>query len=74
MWGIGHADLGPIDYIKTENAGFVSTTDNEILEVLNEIANNPQLICNKAKLGYECGVRNHDKDRVIETLFDVIGR
>lgn len=74
VWGIGHADLGPIDYIKTENAGFVSTTDNEILEVLNEIANNPQLICNKAKLGYECGVRNHDKDRVIETLFDVIGR
>lgn len=74
VWGIGNADLGPIDYIKTENAGFVSTSDNEILEVLNEMVNNPQLICDMAKLGYECGVRNHDKDRVIGTLFNVIGR
>ena len=72
VWGIGNADLGPIDYIKTENSGFVSTSDREILEVLNEMVKNPQLICDKAKLGYECGVRNHNKDRVINTLLNVI--
>lgn len=74
VWGIGNADLGPIDYIKTENAGFVSTSDQEILDVLSEMVRTPQIICDMAKRGYECGVRNHDKDRVLETLLNVIVR
>lgn len=72
VWGVGNADLGPIDYIKSENAGFVSSNEIEITDVLNEIVSNPDVICNQAKRGYECGMRNHNKDKVVETLKEVV--
>lgn len=72
VWGVGNSDLGPINYIKTENAGFVSTNDNEIKEVLKEIIRNPAIICEKARLGYECGIRNHNKDKIIKILKEVV--
>lgn len=72
VWGVGNADLGPIDYIRTENAGFVSTNEQEIAEVLSEIVSHPEVICNKARLGYECGVRNHNKDKIISLLQNTI--
>ena len=72
VWAVGNADLGPIDYIKTEKAGFVSTNEQEIADVLNEIISTPDIVCTKARHGYECGVRNHNKDKIINTLHDVI--
>lgn len=72
VWGVGNADLGPIDYIKSENAGLVSSNDKEISEVLNKIVSSPELVCENAKLGYECGVRNHNKDKVMKTLEELI--
>lgn len=72
VWGVGNADLGPIDYIKSENAGFVSSNEIEIIKVLNKIVSNPNIICKKAKRGYECGMRNHNRDKVMKTLEEII--
>lgn len=72
IWAVGNADLGPIDYIKTENAGFVSTNDSEIKSVLRDIAGNPSIISLKAKLSHLCGLRNHNKDMIMNTLKNLI--
>ena len=72
VWAVGNADLGPIDYIRTENAGFVSTNDSEIKSVLRDIADNPSIISLKAKLSHLCGLRNHNKDMIMNTLKKLI--
>jgi hypothetical protein len=72
VWGVGNADLGPIDYIRSENAGFVSSNVEEIKSVLNEMVSDSSRIIHKARQGYECGVRNHNKDKVINTLKTII--
>lgn len=72
IWAVGHQDLGPIDYIKEEDAGFVSSSDVAIKEVLDSIGKNPSLISEYARKGYQCGRRNHDsadiKDRLSRIL------
>lgn len=72
VWGVGNADLGPIDYLKTENAGFVSTSEEEIKQVLNEMVSNPIIVSEKAKLGYECGIINHNAKSILQTLHNIL--
>lgn len=72
IWAVGNADLGPIDYIKSENAGFVSTNEREIKSVLNEIVTEPYLVSEKAALAFECGKRNHSKGKIINKLNELI--
>ena len=74
IWAIGNADLGPIDYIKTEQAGFVSTNDSEIRAVLNQIVNHPDLVISMAKQGYQCGKRNHDYKTITSKLKSIINK
>lgn len=74
IWAIGNADLGPIDYIKTERAGFVSTNDSEIRAVLNQIVNHPDLVISMAKQGYQCGKRNHDYKTITSKLKSIINK
>lgn len=74
IWAIGNADLGPIDYIKTEQAGFVSSNDSEIRAVLNQIVNHPDLVISMAKQGYQCGKRNHDYKTITSKLKSIINK
>ena len=68
VWGIGNADLGPISYIREEDAGFVSCTTNQIVDVLNQLVETPSLIVEYAKKSYDCGKRNHDGTTIINKL------
>lgn len=65
-------ELGPIDYIKTENAGFVSTNENEIYAVLDEITKDPNIVSQRAAFAFECGRRNHSKEIVMKKLNEII--
>jgi hypothetical protein len=66
MWAIGNSDLGPIEYIKEQDAGFVSTSEGEIYDTLVRMVENPELISEYAKKGYDCGVANHHVDDLIK--------
>ena len=72
IWAVGNAELGPIDYIKTENAGFVSTNENEIHAVLDEITKDPNIVSQRAAFAFECGRRNHSKEMVMKKLNEII--
>lgn len=74
VWAVGNADLGPIDYIKNENAGFVSTNEGEIYSVLYDIVAKPSIVLEKAALAFECGKRNHNKTMIMKKLIEVILR
>lgn len=60
MWAIGNSDLGPIEYIKEQNAGFVSTSKKEIYDTLTQIVEHPELITEYAQKGFVCGQKHHN--------------
>jgi len=72
VWAVGNRDLGPISYIKEENAGFVSTDESSITGILQIFVNAPSEILEMAKNGYDCGVRNHNGEHIIQALKDTI--
>ena len=63
-WAVGNSDLGPIEYFREQDAGFVSTTEDEIYKTLIRMVENPGLISDYALKGYECGQRNHSVARL----------
>ena len=68
IWAIGNADLGPIDYIRTEDAGLVSSDESSIQETLKLIVNNPDIITEFARKSFECGQNNHNRENILNTL------
>lgn len=73
-WAIGNHDLGPIEYIKEQDAGFVSTSESEILETLIKIVKSPDLISEYAQKGYKCGIKYHNAEDLIHKFEDAIMR
>lgn len=72
VWAVGNSDLGPIAYVKDENAGFVSTDSNEVDFVLKHLVEYPKSIIEMAKNGYDCGRRNHDGNQIVKKLKRII--
>jgi len=72
IWAVGNKDLGPISYIEREDAGMVSTDEQSITDAITKISNTPEIICEYARKGYECGKRNHDGRMIIEKLKNII--
>ncbi len=66
VWGVGHKDLGPISYLQSEDAGLISTNKEQILYALKGIILDHTLITTYAKKSYDCGVRNHNGNLILE--------
>lgn len=71
-WAIGNGDLGPVEYIKEKDAGFVSTSVDEIYSTLTSIVEQPEMISRFARKGYECGQKYHNVDNLAEVFEDAI--
>lgn len=71
-WAIGNGDLGPVEYIKEKDAGFVSTSVEEIYSTLTSIVEQPEMISEFARKGYECGQKYHNVDNLVEVFEDAI--
>lgn len=72
VWGVGNTDLGPMDYLRTQDAGLVSTDRDGIQSVLRDITNNIDIIGEYAEKAYNCGVKNHNKDSIINKLYSAV--
>jgi hypothetical protein len=72
IWAVGNEDLGPIDYIKHEDAGFVSTNSEAITDVLNNMIKHPEDIVTYSKKSFDCGKLNHDSMTIFEKLRTII--
>lgn len=64
-WAIGNKDLGPIEYIKEQNAGFISTSEKDIYETLTRIVEHPEFISEYAQKGFDYGQKYHNLDYLI---------
>lgn len=71
IWAVGHANLGPIEYLKYENAALVSISIADIQNRLWQLLSSPETICAYAQGAQSCGFRNHSadmKNRLCEVL------
>ena len=72
-WAIGNRDLGPIEYIKEQDAGLVSISEEEIYETLTRIVERPELVSEYARKGFDCGQKHHNIDDLIQVFENSIG-
>lgn len=68
MWAIGNKDLGPIEYIKEQDAGLVSMTEQEVYDVLKAVVEDPSILQKYARKGYECGLKYHSVEQLTKTF------
>lgn len=71
IWAVGNEDLGPISYIREEDAGIVSTNTQEIrnaLAKLKDIA----AVEHYGKKAFECGMKNHNHETIREIFMRAI--
>ncbi len=72
IWAVGHTDLGPIDYLRREDAGLLSVSIQEIFSTLQRMVEDRSLISDYAQKAYRCGVKNHSKEKILKTFYDAI--
>lgn len=72
VWGIGNKDLGPISYIAERDAGFVSCDVPSIKDTLHKIVNEPKLVQEYARKAYDCGIKYHNGQEIINKLTNEI--
>lgn len=72
IWTVGSPTLGPVDYLKRMDASLVSTDRESILSVLRHMVENPSIIEEYAKKGFECGAQNHNSTKILNTLYNAI--
>ena len=72
VWGIGNKDLGPISYISERDAGFVSCDVPSIKDTLHKIVSEPKLVQEYARKAYDCGIKYHNGQEIINKLTNEI--
>lgn len=74
IWAVGNKDLAPIEYLKEEDAGIVSTDRASIWGALQQIVERPNMLKIYAEKARLCGIENHNKeiieDRVNAALLE----
>lgn len=71
-WAVGNRDLGAVEYIKEMDAGFVTTSEEEVYETLKLMINKPEMISEYARKGYECGIKYHNVERLTDIFEEAI--
>ena len=72
IWAIGNEDLGPIEYLRYNDSGLVSTDEPALNHTLDEIVAHHDLIQQYALKSFQCGVKNHDKQKILQQFYKEI--
>ena len=71
---IGPGDIAPIEYLRNEDAAIIANNCNDLTKILTS-DNLNRLIEEYSRKGYECGLKNHNKNdldnMVLETLMNI---
>lgn len=69
---IGSMDSSAIEYFKEEDAALTCTCSEDIETNLHNIVSNPQILTCYADKAYDTGLRNHNKDAIQKTFYNII--
>lgn len=70
IFAIGNMDTAPIEYFLENKSAIVATDRNQLKEMLVNLTDNPEIIKQYAISAKECGIKNHNPEKIQE-LFDM---
>lgn len=65
---VGAGDVAPMEYLAAEKAALCASSEEEIYRQLKTITDDPQRIPQMAQTAYSCGVKNHSRAVIEETV------
>lgn len=68
IFAVGDKSIAPIDYFEEYDSAIVATNYDEIKEKIEEMLKRPEMIGEYAQKAYECGLANHEVNKVQETF------
>lgn len=71
---VGNIETAPMEYLKQEDAAFVADSYDDIVHTLQTMLADKGLILEYAKKGFDCGRRNHKKEKIQEILFNTLNQ
>ena len=72
IFAIGDKRIAPIDYFNKYDSAITATDYKQISVKLKELIDNPNMIKEYARKGYDCGVEHHERKKMNEILTDEI--
>lgn len=68
IFAVGWSEAASIDYLLKNDAAIVACNEKEIEEKLCNLLKHPELITEYGKKGWECGKRNHQIEKIRNSL------
>ena len=65
---VGPHDVASVDYLKKNDAAMVATSEDELKELLANVAGNYDLLKEYGKKAWECGKKNHQRKEMQKML------
>ena len=72
IFAIGDKDIAPIDYFNRYDSAVTASSYQQIEEKLVWLIENPEKIAEYSEKGYNCGVENHNKEKMDNILIKAI--
>lgn len=72
IFAIGDKRIAPIDYFNKYDSAIIATDYKQISVKLKELIDNPNMIKEYARKGYDCGVEHHERKKMNEILTNEI--
>lgn len=72
IFAVGCAETAPMQYFIENRAAIVASSDNEIVEKLQEIAADTSILHDYAERARDTGIKNHSKEKVLNTFNETI--
>lgn len=69
---VGQESNASVQYFKDNDAAIICSDINQIYAILQELVENPARISEYAIKAEQCGIKNHSREQILETLCQVI--
>lgn len=67
---VGPKDVASMDYLRNNDAAVTAVCESEIESALNKILEDENTVIEYGKKAWECGVKNHQHDKLQKDLYD----
>ncbi len=72
IFAVGDKAIAPMDYLKREDAALTVSSYEEIEKTLRELTEHKQKVMVYGQKAYDCGVRNHEREKVMSDFRKVM--
>ena len=69
VFAVGPSDIASVDYLIKNDAAIVASSKKTVEAELRKIVENPDLICEYSIKAWECGMKNHQIEKIQENLY-----